>query len=255
MKISRILVFFITASLFNAFQTIAYAHQESSFTIVKTDRGIEKIKTRQKVVALTFDDGPSKYTPEILEILRSYGIRGTFFFIGQNMKYYPATVRQAYLDGNVIANHTYSHPWLTKRSDEQIDNELITTNKIIHNIIGECATLFRPPYGACSARTAKAISDLGFISIGWSDMANEFDVNHTTAEKIASEIIMYARPGGIIGLHDGGGNRAKSVKALVIVINRLTDMGYEFVTIPELLDIEGYIPKKPEKYISEKPGS
>lgn len=252
MKISRILVFvFIIASLFSVFQNIAHA-QEPYFTITKTHRGIEKIKTKHKVVALTFDDGPSRYTPEILEILRSNGIKGTFFFIGQNMEYYPAIVKQTYLDGNIIANHTYSHPWLTKRSNEQIDNELITTNKIIYDIIGECAVLFRPPYGACSARTAKAIDDLGFTSIGWSDMANEFDVNNTTAEKIASELIRYARPGGIIGLHDGGGNRAKSVKALVIVINRLTDMGYEFVTIPELLDIEGYIPKKQERDIPEK---
>lgn len=255
MKISRILVFvFITASLFSAFQAIAYA-QEPSFTVVKTHRGIEKIKTNHKVIALTFDDGPSKYTPEILEILKSHDIRGTFFCIGQNIESHPGIVKRAYLDGNIIANHTYTHSWLTKLSNEQIDHEVVKTNKIIHDVIGECAVLFRPPYGACSARTAKAISDLGFMSIGWSDMTNDYDVNNTTAERIANDLVRYAHPGGIIGMHDGGGNREKTVRALSIIISKLKDMGYEFVTIPELADIEAYVPKKLEKYISKKPGS
>jgi len=254
MKISRILAFVITVSLYSVFQITVYA-QELSFKVVKTHRGIEKIKTNQKVIALTFDDGPSRYTPEILEILKSYGIRGTFFCIGQNIEFYPSVVRRAYLDGNIIANHTYSHSWLTKLSNEQIDHELVKTNKIIHNIIGECAVLFRSPYGDCSARTAKAVGDLGFVSIGWSDMTNDYDVHNITAERIASDLIRYARPGGIIGMHDGGGNREKTVRALPMVISRLKDMGYEFVTIPELVDIESYIPKKLEKHIYEKPGS
>lgn len=246
MKISRILVFvFITTSLLSGFQIIAHA-QESSFTIIKTNRGIERIKTKQKIIALTFDDGPHyKYTKEILEILKAYDIRGTFFWTGQNMEFYPDIVKQAYLDGNIIANHTYSHPFLTRLLDEKIDIELIKTNKIIYDIIGEWAVLFRPPYGAYSARTAKVISDLGFISIGWNDMTNDYDVHNTTTKKIARNIIRYACPGAIIGMHDGGGNREKTVGALVIVISKLKDMGYEFVTIPELLDTEAYIAKKP----------
>lgn len=255
MKISRILILFVTVSLASVSHAVVYA-QESAVSLVKTYRGIERIKTNQKVVALTFDDGPHYiYTKEILAILKAHNIKGTFFCIGENIKAYPGIVKQAYLDGNVIANHTYTHSWLTKLTNEQIDIGLIRTNKIIHDVIGECAVLFRPPYGACSARTAGAISDLGFVSIGWSDMTNDYDVQHTTANKIASDIIRYARPGAIIGMHDGGGNREKTVIALTIIIEKLQEMGYEFVTIPELIDIAAYIPKKSVSEIAEKPGS
>lgn len=204
-------------------------------------RGVNMIHTTRKIVALTFDDGPhKKYTKEILDILKLNDVKATFFFVGKNAEFYPGVVKLAYRNGNIIGNHTYSHYYLTSLSDEAIEQELIRTSQIIYNIISVQPVFFRPPYGACSARSSKVLQRMGFISIGWSDMVNDYDVTQMTPEKIVEGILKYARPGVIIGMHDGGGNRENTVKALPVIISALKAKGYEFLTMSELLGIAAY---------------
>lgn len=209
--------------------------------IMQICRGINGIKTNKKVVALTFDDGPhKKYTNEILEVLKQHNIKATFFVIGKNAENYPDVVKNIYLNGNDIGNHTYSHFYLTKLSNKDIEKEITSCNKIIQNIIYEDPLFFRPPYGACSARTSGIIEQLNITPIGWSDMTDDYNVNNTTHEKIADELIKYVRPGAIIGMHDGGGNREKTVLALPIIIQTLKAKGYKFLTVSELVGIDTY---------------
>lgn len=217
------------------------AGKVEEYVAMKICRGIERAKTTKKIVALTFDDGPhQKYTKEILEILKQNNIRATFFVIGKNAQRYPDIITAAYKNGNIIGNHSYSHFYLTNLTDDEIKFELSRTSQLVHTIIKEYPILFRPPYGACSYRSARITQQLDFVTIVWNDMTNDYDVKQTTHEKIAADIIKNAKPGSIIGLHDGGGNREKTVAALPIIINALKIAGYEFLTLPELLDIQAY---------------
>ncbi|MEI8055697.1 MAG: polysaccharide deacetylase family protein [bacterium] len=247
MNIKKILQLFLLASsvAFCDFDALALADNNShEYPVMKGCLGIGRLKTARKVVALTFDDGPhQKYTGEVLEVLRLNNIRATFFVVGRNAqscKECENAIKIAYRDGNIIGSHTYSHADLRKLTDDEIRIELVKTNDVVYGLIKERPMLFRSPYGGCSARTAREVSDLGFVSIAWSDMTNDYDAAHMTSEKIAGDIIKYVHPGAIIGLHDGGGNREKTVKALSIIINTLRNDGYEFLTIPELLDVEAY---------------
>lgn len=205
-------------------------------------RGVDKVKTTRKIVALTFDDGPDpKYTREILGILKQYDIHATFFVMGKNVESHPDIIKAAYMNGNVIGNHTYSHSYLTALSDDKIEDELTKTNKLIHDVIGEYPALFRPPYGARSVKSSCIVNKLGLMTITWSDTTNDYNEAKTTPEKIVAAIIKLAKPGAIILLHDGGGDREKTVQALPYIINILKEDDYEFLTVPELLNVDGYI--------------
>lgn len=205
-------------------------------------RGISGAHTRKKVVALTFDDGPNKkYTEEILEVLWLNEIKATFFVVGRNVDDHPGIAMAVFRDGHVIANHGYSHHHLNRLSGEAIETELTKTNTSIHKVIGVYPALFRPPYGACSLKSARVAKNLGLTTIMWSAMTDDYHNDSTTPEKIASAIIKLVRPGTIIGLHDGGGKREKTVVALQIIIDSLIDEGYEFLTVPDLLGVQAYV--------------
>jgi peptidoglycan/xylan/chitin deacetylase (PgdA/CDA1 family) len=235
MKIINIILF-----CFLFYFPMSYADYAGG-NIITFYHGIGGLRTNQKVVALTFDDGPHPvYTRQILKILRDNDVNATFFVVGKNVEKYPGVIKEAYLDGNVIANHTYSHFSLLQLSDAQIREELLKSEKAIYKVIHECPVLFRPPYGACSSRLVGLLRNFGFTTITWNDMTNDYMANEVTSSKIARDIIGLARPGSIIGLHDGGGDRQKGVRALAIIIRVLKERGYEFVTVPELLNIEGY---------------
>lgn len=242
MSIKKLLQFFgLSASL--VFCGLVFADNDSSknnSVVTRACRNTGKLETTRKIVALTFDDGPhEKYTGEILDILQQNNVKATFFVVGKNAKRYPNIIKKIYMSGHVIANHTYSHNDLTMLSDDEIETEITMASRVVYKIIDEYPMLFRPPYGACSTKTAKVVCGLGFRTIAWSDVANDYDIK-ITYEKIANNIIDNVQPGAIIVLHDGGGKREKTVKALSIIINALRDKGYEFLTIPELLGIEAY---------------
>jgi peptidoglycan/xylan/chitin deacetylase (PgdA/CDA1 family) len=217
-------------------------HKENSSKYhLITCKGTSSIHTTRRIIALTFDDGPSmKHTKQVLGVLKLNNIKGTFFFIGKNARKYQKIVREAYNNGHVIGNHSYSHYHLNRLNGEDIENELTKTSELIEKIIGVYPLLFRPPYGACSLESVRVARNLHFKTIMWSAMVDDYHVDRTTSEKIASQILGLVHPGAIIGLHDGGGNREKTVEALQIIIKALQNEGYEFVTIPELLGINPY---------------
>lgn len=204
--------------------------------------GIMKIPvTSQKLVALTFDDGPhQKYTPGILNILRAYNAKATFFIMGGNAKLNPDLIKKEYEAGHEIANHSYTHPNIAHLSAAAIQKELIKCSELINKIINVYPIVFRPPYGATSAAANQVINNMGFKVITWSYMINDYDVNKMTPEIISTSVIKNTRPGAVIVMHDGNGNREKTVKALPVILKNLADKGYKFVTVAELLNIRAY---------------
>lgn len=192
-----------------------------------------------KRVALTFDDGPHPiYTPMVLDILKQRKVRATFFVIGSQAKRYPHLVQRIVDEGHVIANHSWQHPDLTRRSPEEVQRELAETNATIAKATGRLPTLMRPPYGSLNPQVQGQLEEMGFKAILWS--VDTRDWERIPPAEIMTKVRMQTRPGGIILLHDGGGHREHTVRALPHIISYLEGQGYQLVTVPELLNVPAY---------------
>jgi peptidoglycan/xylan/chitin deacetylase (PgdA/CDA1 family) len=186
-------------------------------------------------VALTFDDGPSQYTPQILAILQRYGVHATFFSIGQNIAQFPAYLQQGWAGKNAVENHTFTHPHLTALPFAHIYRELSATQSAVLKETGMCPTVFRPPYGEYNADVVSAASQLGLSIVTWDADASDWLSPQPSAEVIASRILNAADNGAIFLLHEGGGNRANTIAALPAIITGLLARGLTLVTVPQML--------------------
>lgn len=195
--------------------------------------------SNQKVIALTFDDGPNEpYTSQILDILKKYDVKATFFMVGKNVEKYPEVARKVAAEGNVIGNHSWDHPNLIFKTNGQIRREILKTGNLIGQVTGVNPELFRPPYGGDDLMTLTQIHKLGYVTVKWS-MSFE-DWKQPGVDKILTRLPM-VQNGSIILLHDGnrlfhGADRSQTVAALPEIILQLKKEGYSFVTVPQLLD-------------------
>jgi peptidoglycan/xylan/chitin deacetylase (PgdA/CDA1 family) len=197
-----------------------------------------RVQTDRKVVALTLDDGPDpKYTPTVLALARSKGVRLTFFLVGREIQLHPELARQ---EGHVIGNHTWDHPTLAPGSERQDLSEIERCEDEIEKICGVRTHLFRPPRGRWDGDTFLAAADLGYRMVLWSVTLEHHSAK--TPEAMARRVIDAIHPGMIILAHDGEPghplNRGKSVAALPLLIDGLQKKGYRFVTVPELLALD-----------------
>jgi peptidoglycan-N-acetylglucosamine deacetylase len=190
--------------------------------------------TNEKIVALTFDDGPDpRFTPKVLEILKKYHIPATFFVEGINVSEYPELVLEEYKSGHTIGNHTFTHPHLSILTVTGVKDEITFTDDEIQKITGEIPALFRPPYEELTDNIIKASRELHRTII-----MSTITLEHTsdpTAKTEADRVSNLIFPGAIILAHDGRLNRSKSVSALHFLIQALTAKGYRFVSMSELL--------------------
>lgn len=220
-----------------ALLVVSSAHKE-----VRTQswRGevIYRVPTKEKVCALTYDDGPHpKYTPEILAILKKYDVKATFFMIGRDMEKYPDVVKAVLKQGNVIANHTYTHPRNIEASTQaQVIKELEKCEDVIESITGKRAHLFRPPRGLIDGQVFTIAEEEGYRTVLWTVCADHHDA--PTPELMAKRVTEHIRPGAVILAHDGSfPSRWKDVAATPLIIEGLKKKGYRFVTVPELINI------------------
>jgi peptidoglycan/xylan/chitin deacetylase (PgdA/CDA1 family) len=195
-----------------------------------------KLPGKDKVIALTFDDGPSpSYTQQILSILKENNIKATFFLIGENVKNYPQLAQQEVAEGHAIANHTWSHSY-RHFSLHGATHEIDDTATLIDQITGVKPSIFRPPGGFLHNGPADVAKKEKYFIALWSDDSNDW--KRPGVPKLVNNLIHYAKPGAIALMHDGGGNRSQTVEALPQIIAKLKERGYKFVTVPELLEME-----------------
>ncbi len=190
-------------------------------------------------VALTFDDGPNPpFTTQVLAVLKHYGIHATFFCLGNEVAAYPDLVRQEVADGHVIGNHSWFHPLLTTLSAAQIRTELTTTGDIIQQVTGKRPIFFRPPYGSVNAQVLTQANQLGLTTFIWSD--GSLDWTPIGPAAIVHQVLSTVANGAIILMHDGGGNRSRTLAALPGVIEGLEARHFRFVTLGQLVaDTQG----------------
>ena len=199
----------------------------------------------QKKIALTFDDGPNQpYTSQILDILKTYNIKATFFLIGKNVEAYPEVVKRMVKEGHSIGNHTYSHPELVLKLKSQIERQIKKAEEIIFKITGIRPHLFRPPYGLDNPWVFVEAEKMGYLIIKWS-VSGGNGGKEISYDKILNNVLSKVENGSIILLHDGNrlikeADRSQLVRALPLIIEILENKGYQFVTIPELLGLENY---------------
>lgn len=198
-----------------------------------------EVKTSQKIVALTFDDGPyPPYTGQILDILREYEVPATFFVIGKNAEKHPDLIRRIAAEGHQLGNHTYNHIDLLKADRREIADEVDRCAKVIRDITGSAPQVVRPPHGFRDAVVLEVMAERGLKVVEWSAMSRDW--TNPGAATIVERTVSKVKSGAVILLHDGDGlaaaaPRAQTVEATRRIIEQLTAQGYKFVTVAEIL--------------------
>ena len=195
-----------------------------------------------KVVALTFDDGPSPiWTPKILDELKKANIKATFFMLGEHVAKYPEVARRVAEEGHEIGNHTYDHHVLLYYKLEELEKEIKDTERIIQKVTGKTTRYFRPPKAWLTAQEKKKINELGYKVILWSlnskdwvTFDDKYIVKYIVRHIKSGDIILFHDSGGVFGTE--GGDRYETVKTIPRLVEALTKKGYRFVTISELLN-------------------
>jgi cellulose synthase/poly-beta-1,6-N-acetylglucosamine synthase-like glycosyltransferase/spore germination protein YaaH/peptidoglycan/xylan/chitin deacetylase (PgdA/CDA1 family) len=203
---------------------------------------VKKYGKLDHAVALTFDDGPDeKFTPQILDILTADHVPATFFVVGINVENNIGLLKRIYDSGYDIGNHSFTHPNLAEVNPERTRVELQATRRIIESITGHSTILFRPPYNADSE--PESMEEISPVQLGKEEdyytIAESIDPQDwnegITADSILARVIRESGYGSIVLLHDAGGDRSETVKALPRIIDYFRGKGFRFVSIEELM--------------------
>lgn len=188
---------------------------------------------QHRELALTFDDGPGPFTPQILAILKQEDAQGTFFEVGIEEHFFHAGTSEAVADGFPIGDHTFSHAPMSTLRRAQQQAQLLNQIKAIKPYGAPYPRLFRPPYGRWNATTLSLLRRYRMLMVLWS--VDTSDYRRPGVQAIVSAALNGARPGAIILLHDAGGDRTQTLVALPKIITALRQRGYRLVTVPQLL--------------------
>jgi peptidoglycan/xylan/chitin deacetylase (PgdA/CDA1 family) len=203
----------------------------------KTDRIIDPNKP---MIAVTYDDGPSIYTPEILDVLKENNSVASFFVLGQSVYNNGDILNRMIVEGNQIGNHTYNHKNITTISDEELYKQVQGTDDLIYMTTGYTPTVMRPPYGSTNVETNKKITK---PLIHWSIDTKDWE--NKNVEMIKNSILENVKDGDIILMHD---IYDSTVEASKVVIPELVNRGYQLVTIDELVEFRGIMLLAGEQY-------
>ena len=201
-------------------------------------KSVCKGAVKDKVVTLTFDDGPDELmTPKVLDVLKRYDIKAVFFLIGEKVDKNPDIVRRIVEEGHIVANHIYSHSGLFPLSGKgKVMQELQKCGESIKNAIGRYPLLFRPPFGVTNPIIGRAVNAQGLKTIGWSIRSLD-TVDGKTRAEILRKVEAKLHPGAIILLHD---RCAKSDELLESIIESALNRNYSFIPLDKMLKIDVY---------------
>jgi peptidoglycan/xylan/chitin deacetylase (PgdA/CDA1 family) len=192
---------------------------------------------KEKVIALTIDDGPwPKTTAEMLDILKRNNVKATFFWVGSALQENPEIAKRVVAEGHAIGNHTWHH-WYRKMDEATAKSEIEKTNELIYKTTGVKTSFFRPPGGYLNNGLAAYAKSQKNSVVMWSVTSADTDPR-AKYQVFVKNVIRDAKPGAIVLMHDGGGNRERTVKALPAIVSGLKQQGYRFVTVPELLEMQ-----------------
>lgn len=209
-----------------------------------TDMVVSSINLEPKggpYIALTFDDGPSEYTPEILDILKEKDATATFFNLGNSAAKYPEYCRDIVEAGCELASHTNAHQNLPTLDRDSLRAEITSAADTLEQASGERPQMIRAPYGAFTEVEWGRAGDLISANVLWN--IDTLDWERPGADAIVSAVLDGARNGAIVLMHDGGGNREQDIEALPKIIDGLRERGYTLVTVSELMKLDGRVPE------------
>lgn len=193
----------------------------------------------KRQVALSFDDAPdANFTPQILNVLKHYGVKATFFIVGNRAEAHPDIVKRIVQEGHAIGNHSYNHPNLPKVTDNEFHFQVQHTSQIIQNITGYSPKLFRPPYGNVNGNQIEWLASQNYTIVNWN--VDSLDWKSLNAEQVYSNVMGHTMPGSIVLQHGAGGtgeDLTGTVGALPKIIEKLQADGVKLVTIPELISV------------------
>jgi peptidoglycan-N-acetylglucosamine deacetylase len=221
------------AALSAVYQSMAPTGQWYGRTFTGLRRGAKQL-------ALTYDDGPNDpHTLHLLEILEKHNVHATFFLIGRYVQQRPDLAREILKAGHVVGNHTFTHPLLTLKSNAEIRRELSDCNAALRDALGHPVNLFRPPFGGRRPAVLRIARELDLEPIMWN--VTGYDWNAPPAAVIEQKVSKQIRGGNVILLHDGGhkqmgADRSQTVVATDWLIAKYKSEGYEFVTIPQMME-------------------
>ncbi|MBH8560857.1 polysaccharide deacetylase family protein [Nostoc sp. CENA67] len=192
--------------------------------------------SNEKLIALTIDDGPwPNTTSQMLDILKQNDVKATFFWVGQALQANPELAKRVVTEGHAIGNHTWHH-WYRRMDEATAKSEIERTADLIYKTTGVKTSLFRPPGGFLNNGLAAYAKSQKNTVVMWSLTSADTDP-HAKPQAFVNNVLKGAKPGAIVLMHDGGGDRQRTVQALPQIITGLKQQGYRFVTIPELLKI------------------
>ncbi|WP_214414858.1 polysaccharide deacetylase family protein [Sphaerisporangium fuscum] len=183
-----------------------------------------------KCIALTFDDGPGRYTAQLLDLLRRHHTKVTFFLVGQRVAKSGKIARRMAREGHQIGDHTFTHPHLTSLTDDQIRDELSRTQDAIHRATGRRPDIMRPPYGDTDDRVGAIATELGLSQILWNGSARDWELRDTKA--ITRKVLGLAKRDRVILMHDIW---PETVAAMPKILTTLEKQGYHVVPVKSLL--------------------
>ncbi|MFC5468394.1 polysaccharide deacetylase family protein [Cohnella suwonensis] len=196
-----------------------------------------EVPMKEKLIALTFDDGPNpRTTPQILDLLAENEAKATFFVVGKRVERFPEIVRREAMEGHEVANHTYSHSYYTRGfSPKKLVEELDRTQAKIDDLTGWHCQWFRPPGGFYDDKVIDTVRSKGYTVILWSWHQDTKDWLAPGADRIVNKVLKNARNGDIVLLHDHVDGSVQTVQALRTILPELRRRGYKMVTVSELL--------------------
>jgi peptidoglycan/xylan/chitin deacetylase (PgdA/CDA1 family) len=195
------------------------------------------VKTDKKVIALSFDDGPvAENTLQILQLLKDSNAKAAFFCIGSRIAGNEAILKQAYDEGHLISNHTFSHHfWFDMFSAKKMLADMRMMDQAMNNVIGKAPKLFRPPYGVTNPNLKKAIIQGNYIPVGWS--MRSMDTVIKDEEKLLNKVISKIKPGAVFLFHDTSNTTIAMMPAL---IKHIQANGYEIIRLDKMLNLQAY---------------
>lgn len=196
-----------------------------------------RAESADKVVALTFDDGPdADSTPRVLDLLKRYDVRATFFVVGEQARQNPELIHRMVAEGHTVANHSYYHlPQSTLWSSQRYTEELFRCNDVVAHLTGLWMRLYRPPFGVTNPPIARAVKNLGLIPVGWS--VRSLDTVTKNSDRVVDRVMRGLRGGDVILLHDRLENSEELLEKL---LTALRTQHYTTATVDELFKIEAY---------------